>query len=745
MKLSSTAIFLLLSLSSLSSVSATPNEDKKKKKKKGKSKGNDKKPPPSDDDDVELVVRYKNEQGINGLRVEANDGTVENVVSKKYKVATLKTKRSKMAEIANRDDIEAVAESQTYHPLPYTRGGHAQDERNLVDQVPYGIGLVQADQLVQGPNEVIVCVVDTGYGLGHPDLPNITHGIKGYSPYGTNERWDVDGNSHGTHCAGTIGAIGSNDIGVTSINPDPDKVTFFIGKGLTDGGSGSTAGVIAAVDECVTAGAKIISMSLGCDGNCFTAVEEAVLKDAYDEGVLIVAAAGNGGDDTLGYPASYATVMSVGAVDSGNNVASFSQHNSQVEISAPGVRIRSTITTDGGTKFSYASYSGTSMATPHVAGVAALVWSHFPLCSNNQIRNVLIKTSMDRGSTGCDEYYGHGIVQAKAAYDLLNTQGCTAGGIDPGVLSKGATGGCEQYPDSLPPSTSSPTKSPTSSPTKSPTSPPTKSPTSPPTKSPTSPTKPPTSAPVTSPTDAPTKLPTSVPVTSPTDAPTKAPTSAPVTSPTDVSSSLLCQNFAVVSGAAVTLGAAAIIDGGAVEAVGATTLGAGASTEASQLDAGKAADLAASVLAARTEYMTDERAISIGVGDLGVQTFYPGTYRSENGITTAAGTVVTLDGMNQPNPKFLFISAITLTIGADISFILKNGAKAENVVWAVGGAAALGTNVIFEGSIIAGGAITLGAGSELHGCALAQGAVGVGAGGSVTLYQAPSGLGDLLP
>jgi hypothetical protein len=186
------------------------------------------------------------------------------------------------------------------------------------------------------------------------------------------------------------------------------------------------------------------------------------------------------------------------------------------------------------------------------------------------------------------------------------------------------------------------------------------------------------------------------------------------------------------------LGAAATIDGGAVHAAGAITLGAGASTEASQLDAGDSAALAASVLAARTEYMTDHQAISIGVGEIGVRTFFPGTYRSENGITTAAGTVVTLDGMNQSNPKFLFISAITLTIGADISFILKNGAKAENIVWAVGGAAALGANVIFEGSIIAGGAITLGADSDLHGCALAQGAVGVGAGGSVTLYQAPS-------
>ena len=104
--------------------------------------------------------------------------------------------------------------------------------------------------------------------------------------------------------------------------------------------------------------------------------------------------------------------MSVGAVDSSMNVTYFSQHNSQVQISAPGLDVASTFTFGSGHGFAF--WSGTSMAAPHVAGVAALVWSHFPDCSNNQIRNVLIKTSMDRSSQGCYEYYGHGIVQAKA-------------------------------------------------------------------------------------------------------------------------------------------------------------------------------------------------------------------------------------------------------------------------------------------------------------------------------------------
>lgn len=79
------------------------------------------------------------------------------------------------------------------------------------------------------------------------------------------------------------------------------------------------------------------------------------------------------------------------------------------------------------------------MATPHVAGVAALVWNHFPQCSANQIRNVLLKTAEDRGEAGCDVEYGYGIVKAKAAYDLLMEGGCEAGGL-PNAEIKGGCG-----------------------------------------------------------------------------------------------------------------------------------------------------------------------------------------------------------------------------------------------------------------------------------------------------------------
>ena len=149
--------------------------------------------------------------------------------------------------------------------------GGSNHGRRLAEQVPYGINMVNSAYVNDktppaDATPIKICVVDTGYGDGHSDLPNSSdHGVAGYSPY-SGQLWNVDGHGHGTHCAGTIGAIGGNGEGVTSVNPDPSKFRFFIGKGLTDSGSGSGSGVMAAVQACVDNGAKVISMSLGGGG-----------------------------------------------------------------------------------------------------------------------------------------------------------------------------------------------------------------------------------------------------------------------------------------------------------------------------------------------------------------------------------------------------------------------------------------------------------------------------------------------
>ena len=288
----------------------------------------------------------------------------------------------------------------------------------MAESTPFGIGMVQADQVTdQFISNRKVCIVDTGYDLGHEDL--ISTGVTGDDGYGSNDtgNWYNDGHGHGTHVAGTISALGGNNKGVVGVS-DNGELKLHIVKVFNDSGSWAYGSdLIAAVDQCVTAGANVISMSLGGSGS--SSAEENAFVQALANGVLSIAAAGNDGNSSMSYPASYDSVMSVAAVDSSKNIASFSQFNSQVEIAAPGVGVNSTLPNN-----TYDAWSGTSMATPHVSGVAALVWSHHTECSASQIRNVLNTTAEDRGSAGRDNYYGYGIVMAKDAIDAIALQGC---------------------------------------------------------------------------------------------------------------------------------------------------------------------------------------------------------------------------------------------------------------------------------------------------------------------------------
>lgn len=289
------------------------------------------------------------------------------------------------------------------------------------ESTPYGIEMVKA---LQVPDNLVsnrkVCILDTGYTLNHPDL--INSGVTGDDGYDNNDtgNWYEDGNGHGTHVAGTIAAVGGNNQGVVGVNRN-GQLKLHIVKVFNNAGNWAYGSdLIAAINQCKAAGANVTSMSLGGSGQ--STAERTAFEQSYAAGMLHIAAAGNAGNSSLSYPASYDAVVSVAAVDSNSAKASFSQYNNQVEIAAPGVGVNSTWR-DGG----YKSISGTSMATPHVSGVAALVWSHYPQCSNMQIRNALNKTALDKGTAGRDVNFGFGIINAKAAYDYL-AAGCNGGG-----------------------------------------------------------------------------------------------------------------------------------------------------------------------------------------------------------------------------------------------------------------------------------------------------------------------------
>mmetsp|Transcript_7581 Transcript_7581/g.10998 ORF Transcript_7581/g.10998 Transcript_7581/m.10998 type:complete len:160 (+) Transcript_7581:1096-1575(+) len=154
-------------------------------------------------------------------------------------------------------------------------------------------------------------------------------------------------------------------------------------------------------------------------GNDSVASESIAFASLRSKGILIIAAAGNNGDTEYNYPASYSSVISVGAVDSKNQKASFSQWNSMVDIAAPGVNILSTVPYGR-----YAYMSGTSMATPHVSGATFLLWNKYPRCTADQVQAAILSTALDLGPQGKDNYFGVGLVQYWAAASYLMAAKC---------------------------------------------------------------------------------------------------------------------------------------------------------------------------------------------------------------------------------------------------------------------------------------------------------------------------------
>ena len=426
----------------------------------------------------------------------------------------------------------------------------------MAQNQPWGIARTQSDQLTDADGaNMKVCIIDSGYEQANPDLN--ANNVAGTNNSGTGN-WYENGGSHGSHVAGTIAGV-NNSEGVIGIMPNTN-VNLHIVKVFNEAGWGYTGDLTDAVDTCVSNGAKVINMSLGGAGSSVT--EKNALQAAADTGVLLIAASGNDGNTTMSYPASYDAVMAVGAIDSNNQHAEFSQYTSQVEVSAPGEAILSTVAGDGylgyitvgsttygndnvvpqthyiqsganyvisnvdgtangvlasctiagssyncsnvngniclaerndnqigsnypeinpakacadagasavivysdsarpglqnpflvdanndvtvptvsvdrtlgqqlmtqlGTNASltvngsqnYAYYNGTSMATPHVTGVAALVWSNNPDCTADDVRSALKDTAIDLDVAGRDDKTGFGLVQAKAASDAL--------------------------------------------------------------------------------------------------------------------------------------------------------------------------------------------------------------------------------------------------------------------------------------------------------------------------------------
>jgi len=284
----------------------------------------------------------------------------------------------------------------------------------LDQTLPWGVNRIDAE-IVHSYNKgtgIKVAIIDTGIDLDHSDL-QVVGNITFVS--GTTSGDDDSYSGHGTHVAGTVAAL-DNDIGVIGVAPD---VELYAVKALDANGDGWWSDVARGIEWAIDNGIQVINMSLGSSSG--SQVLEEACNDAYEAGVLVVAAAGNSGNswgsgDKVLYPARYESVIAVAATDSSDKRAYFSSTGPDVELSAPGVDIKSTCRDD-----TYDTKSGTSMASPHVAGVAALIITSGIEDTNgngrinDEVRERLQQTADDLGDTGRDAWYGYGLVDANEA------------------------------------------------------------------------------------------------------------------------------------------------------------------------------------------------------------------------------------------------------------------------------------------------------------------------------------------
>ena len=314
-----------------------------------------------------------------------------------------------MSALKNDTNIEYVEFNSIY------RLSVVPDDTNYSDL--YGMEKISAPlawEQTKGSKQIVVGVIDTGIDYTHPDLAanmwsnpgeigidadgedKATNGIdddeNGYID--DHRGWDfingdndpMDGNDHGSHCAGTIGAVGNNKEGVVGVNWDVSLVGLKI---FSDAGSTTVDAIVEAIEYSTLIGVDVTNNSWG--GGAASEPIKAAISEANDNGIIFVAAAGNSrsnNDTSSAYPSNYEldNIISVAATDSKDALANFSSYGSQtVDVGAPGVGIYSTRPNGR-----YQNLSGTSMATPHVTGLVALVKSQFPKASMAELKNRII-------------------------------------------------------------------------------------------------------------------------------------------------------------------------------------------------------------------------------------------------------------------------------------------------------------------------------------------------------------------
>ncbi len=274
----------------------------------------------------------------------------------------------------------------------------------------WGLWAIYADKawdIERGNSAVKVCVVDEGVDYNHEDLSGNYAGGYDFVDLDS-DPYPADINEmHGTHVAGTIAAVMNNSKGISGVA----QVSVLSCRAMS-GGSGTSEDIASCVRWCADQGARVINLSLGASSPA-DIIRDAIIyaRDSVDKGALAVAASGNDGMSGVYYPAAYPEALAVGAIDTSGKRADFSNYGSALDVVAPGSKILSTVPYND----LYMFADGTSMATPHVSGVAALILSVNPNLSPDTVKAVILSTTVDMGELGKDYFYGYGLVNAYLA------------------------------------------------------------------------------------------------------------------------------------------------------------------------------------------------------------------------------------------------------------------------------------------------------------------------------------------
>ncbi len=362
-----------------------------------------------DEDSAELVIGINNAQPDSHIEIGAliveNGGKLVNTVSAKSEVIAVVADLPLDLVPSFVEDVQAS--NLARYIEPNTRYQTQLVPNDLYWVLQWGPVKIEADyawNTTVGDPSVLVAVIDTGIDHDHPDI------VANYIPLGydwvNNDTDPMDDYGHGTHCAGIIAAELNNGIGIAGVA----QVSIMAEKGLDQYGWGDEDDLANAIIHAVDQGADILSNSWG-------GYDESILiydavKYAYNSGVLVIAAAGNDASRNKLYPAAYDEVIAVTATDLLDDPAIFTNFGQWVEVAAPGVRIYSTYWDNA-----YTYSSGTSMSTPHVSGVAALIWSQFPNMTRDWVRAQLRYAADDLGDPSFDNYYGYGRINARKAVE----------------------------------------------------------------------------------------------------------------------------------------------------------------------------------------------------------------------------------------------------------------------------------------------------------------------------------------